>query len=124
MQQMAALMEEAPVNGAPVRSTPAPGRQPGVAPIAKGPVAVAPPGVKPIAPQAPSTPQAPQAPGMSATGLPMGGGGDPRVPQVMAQQLEAALLFVEGRREEALVLARQAAVVERACRSNSARRCR
>ena len=30
----------------------------------------------------------------------------------MAQQLEAALLFVEGRREEALVLARQAAVVE------------
>jgi predicted Zn-dependent protease len=34
------------------------------------------------------------------------------VAQVMAQQLEAALLFVEGRREEALVLARQAAVVE------------
>jgi tetratricopeptide (TPR) repeat protein len=30
----------------------------------------------------------------------------------MAQQLEAALLFAEGRREEALVLARQAAVVE------------
>ena len=29
-----------------------------------------------------------------------------------AQQLEAALLFSEGRREEALVLARQAAVVE------------
>jgi len=35
-----------------------------------------------------------------------------RVPQVMAQQLEALLLFSEGRREEALVLARQAAVVE------------
>ena len=112
MQQMAALMEEAPVNGAPVRSTPAAPGRPGVAPIVKGPVAVAPPGVKPIAPQAPSAPQAPQAPGMSATGLPTGGGGDPRVPQVMAQQLEAALLFVEGRREEALVLARQAAVVE------------
>jgi tetratricopeptide (TPR) repeat protein len=113
MQQMAALMEEAPVNGAPVRSTPAaPGRQPGVAPIVKGPVAVIPPGVRPIAPQAPSSPQAPQAPSVSATGLPTGGGGDPRVPQVMAQQLEAALLFVEGRREEALVLARQAAVVE------------
>jgi predicted Zn-dependent protease len=31
---------------------------------------------------------------------------------VMAQQLEAALLFIEGRRGEALVLARQAAVVE------------
>ena len=30
----------------------------------------------------------------------------------MAQQLEAVLLFAEGRREEALVLARQAAVVE------------
>jgi len=30
----------------------------------------------------------------------------------MAQQLEAILLFSEGRREEALVLARQAAVVE------------
>ena len=32
--------------------------------------------------------------------------------QVMAQQLEALLIFSEGRREEALVLARQAAVVE------------
>ena len=29
----------------------------------------------------------------------------------MAQQLEAAMLFTEGRREEALVLARQAGVV-------------
>jgi tetratricopeptide (TPR) repeat protein len=47
------------------------------------------------------------------TGLPSaGGGGDKRVPAVMAQQLEALLLFTEGRREEALVLARQAAVVE------------
>jgi tetratricopeptide (TPR) repeat protein len=112
MQQMAALMEEAPVNGAPVRSTPAAPARPGVAPIVKGPVAVTPPGVKPIAPTTPQpgheTHNAPAA----ATGLPTGGGGDPRVPQVMAQQLEAALLFAEGRREEALVLARQAAVVE------------
>lgn len=47
------------------------------------------------------------------TGLPSAGSGaDKRVPAVMAQQLEAALLFTEGRREEALVLARQAAVVE------------
>jgi predicted Zn-dependent protease len=47
------------------------------------------------------------------TGLPSaGGGGDKRAIAVMAQQLEAALLFTEGRREEALVLARQAAVVE------------
>ena len=46
-------------------------------------------------------------------GLPAAGAaGDKRVRQVMAQQLEAALLFIEGRREEALVLARQAAVVE------------
>ena len=44
--------------------------------------------------------------------MPTGGPGDPRVAQVMAQQLEAVLLFAEGRREEALVLARQAAVVE------------
>jgi tetratricopeptide (TPR) repeat protein len=113
MQQMAALMEEAPVNGAPVRSTPAaPGRPPGVAPIAKGPVAVTPPGVRPIAPQAPQPGHETHSPPAAATGLPTGGGGDPRVPQVMAQQLEAALLFAEGRREEALVLARQAAVVE------------
>jgi tetratricopeptide (TPR) repeat protein len=113
MQQMAALMEEAPVNGAPVRSTTtAPGRQPGVAPIVKGPVAVNPPGVKPIAPQAPQPPHETHNTPAAATGLPTGGGGDPRVPQVMAQQLEAALLFAEGRREEALVLARQAAVVE------------
>ena len=48
----------------------------------------------------------------AAVGLPVAGAGDIRVPQVMAQQLEAMLLFSEGRREEALVLARQAAVVE------------
>ena len=114
MQQMAALMEEAPVNGAPVRSTPssAPAR-PGIVPIAPGPRAVPAPGTKPIAPPGPQaagheTHTAPAA----AVGLPTSGGGDPRVPQVMAQQLEAALLFAEGRREEALVLARQAAVVE------------
>jgi predicted Zn-dependent protease len=50
---------------------------------------------------------------MSAVGMPTAGaGGDKRIPQVMAQQLEAMILFSEGRREEALVLARQAAVVE------------
>jgi len=49
----------------------------------------------------------------AALGLPSAGaGGDKRAAQVMAQQLEALLLFSEGRREEALVLARQAAVVE------------
>ena len=51
--------------------------------------------------------------GQPQTGLPpAGGGADKRAAQVMAQQLEAVLLFSEGRREEALVLARQAAVVE------------
>jgi tetratricopeptide (TPR) repeat protein len=111
MQQMAALMEETPVNGAPVRSTLSSGpARPGITPIAPGPRAVPAPGTKPVAPQAP---QAAQAHHVPATGLPTAGAaGDPRVPQVMAQQLEAALLFVEGRREEALVLARQAAVVE------------
>jgi hypothetical protein len=109
MQQMAGLMEEAPVNGAPVRSNPSAPSRPGLSPITRGPVAVPAPGTRPVAPQAPSTPQAPS----SAMGMPMGGtGGDPRVAQVMAQQLEAVLLFAEGRREEALVLARQAAVVE------------
>jgi tetratricopeptide (TPR) repeat protein len=113
MQQMAALMEETPVNGAPVRSTPSsPPARPGITPIAPGPRAVPAPGTKPVTPQAPA-PQTHQAHQGPATGLPTAGvAGDPRVPQVMAQQLEAALLFVEGRREEALVLARQAAVVE------------
>ena len=114
MQQMAALMEEAPVNGAPVRSTPsaapaaarhyADRARPARGPCTRHPGT----GTHPRHPQAH---EAHQAPG--ATGLPTAGAaGDPRVPQVMAQQLEAALLFAEGRREEALVLARQAAVVE------------
>lgn len=52
-------------------------------------------------------PQAPQV------GLPVAGGAaDPTTAAIMAQQLEAALLFVEGRRDEAVVLARQASVVE------------
>lgn len=110
MQQMAALMEDAPVNGAPVRSTPGAPPRPGIAPIAPGPRAVPAPGTKPPTPAAHD---AHQAPAQAAVGLPAAGAaGDPRIPQVMAQQLEAALIFVEGRREEALVLARQAAIVE------------
>ena len=51
--------------------------------------------------------------GQPQTGLPAAGaGGDRKVPALMAQQLEALLLFTEGRREEALVLVRQASVVE------------
>jgi len=112
MAQMAALMEETPVNLTPVGASPASAARPGVKPIAPGPRAVPAPGISPIAPQAPSGSQAP-APGMSAMGMPIAGSaGDRRVPQVMAQQLEAMILFSEGRREEAVVLARQAAVVE------------
>jgi tetratricopeptide (TPR) repeat protein len=127
LQAMAALMESTPVNLAPVRPATPGGKPaaPGITPIkpAPGPRAV----------PAPSTPGT-SSPGTSGTsgttgtvsaqgaqhqshgqavGLPVAGtAGDPRVPQVMAQQLEAMLLFTEGRREEALVLARQAAVVE------------
>ena len=57
MQQMAALMEEAPVNGAPVRSNPSAPARPGVSPITRGPVAVAPPGTTRVAPQAPPAPR-------------------------------------------------------------------
>jgi tetratricopeptide (TPR) repeat protein len=114
LQQMAQLMESAPVNLAPVKPAPATGAKPlapGVKPIAPtpGPVAVTPPGTAPM----PSSPAHAAHQPAAATGLPTAGaGGDIRVPQVMAQQLEALLLFSEGRREEALVLARQAAVVE------------
>ena len=120
LQAMAQLMESAPVNLAPVRPAPSTGGKPlppGVKPIAPapGPVAVPAPGTKLPPPPAPNAPQAP-SPGheahAAAVGLPTAGSSDIRVPQVMAQQLEALLLFSEGRREEALVLARQAAVVE------------
>ena len=114
LQQMAQLMETTPVNLAPVKPTPG-GKPlaPGVKPItpAPGPVAVNPPGTVPVPSTAAHAAHQPAA----ATGLPTAGASsDPRVPQVMAQQLEALLLFSEGRREEALVLARQAAVVEAA----------
>ena len=114
MQAMAQLMEATPVNLAPVRPAPSAGGAkplpPGVKPIAPapGPVAVNPPGTAAATAAGAHAAHQPAA----ATGLPTAGGSDIRVPQVMAQQLEALLLFSEGRREEALVLARQAAVVE------------
>jgi tetratricopeptide (TPR) repeat protein len=113
LKAMAELMASAPVNLAPVRPAPSAGAKPlppGVKPLspAPGPVAVNPPGTVPAAPAGAHATHQPAA----ATGLPTAGGADIRVPQVMAQQLEALLLFSEGRREEALVLARQAAVVE------------
>ena len=112
LQQMAALMEEAPVNGAPVKPTggdKSSGLSGGLSGGASGT-----PRPRPVTP----APTAVTATGAHAahagqTGLPAaGGGGDKRIAQVMAQQLEAGLLFAEGRRGEALVLARQAAVVE------------
>jgi tetratricopeptide (TPR) repeat protein len=117
LQAMAALMESAPVNLAPVRPA-TPGSKPtapGITPIkpAPGPRAVPAPGTPGAQPLGtPGTPGPHAAAPPPAVGLPTAGGGDVRVPQVMTQQLEALLLFTVGRREEALVLARQAAVVE------------
>jgi len=110
MQLMASLMQDAPENLAPVRSTSSGGAsRPATAPVVPGPKAVLPPGVSPVAPSpAPGT----QALGTSTSLPTAGAGGDMRVAQVMAQQLEASMLFADGRREEALVLARQAAIVE------------
>src|SRR5687767_14268382 len=95
LQAMAQLMESAPVNLAPVKpaasTASAKPLPPGVKPIspAPGPVAVPAPGTKLPAPQAPYAPQAPipghQAHEATAVGLPTAGGGDIRVPQVMAQ---------------------------------------
>ena len=125
LQQMAALMEDAPVNGAPVQpaagARPA-GATPGISvvtprprPTAPAPTAVTATGAHVEHSGQPQTgaPATRTLRGGVETGLPAAGaGGDKRVGQVMAQQLEAALLFIEGRRGEALVLARQAAVVE------------
>ena len=112
LQQMAALMGDAPVNGRAVQPTSAGAKPAGATPG----VSVVTPKPRPTAP-APTAVTATGAhidhAGQPQTGLPAAGAaGDKRVGQVMAQQLEAALLFIEGRRGEALVLARQAAVVE------------
>jgi tetratricopeptide (TPR) repeat protein len=100
LQQMAALMEESPASASATASKPA---APGSARAPSSTTA----GITVVESHTAHNP------GQPATGLPAAGAaGDKRVPQVMAQQLEALLLFSEGRREEALVLARQAAVVE------------
>jgi hypothetical protein len=71
------------------------------------------PGVTPIPTPRPAMPNMPSfgAP-EPAPSVPATANNEKRVAAVMAQQLEAMLIFVEGRREEALVLARQAAAVE------------
>lgn len=103
LQRMAELVGD---GDRPVRSVttskpiPVPRGRPGVAPI---------PTPRPMRPGVPDgTPSAAAAPGLPSAG----GGNDKRVAAVMAQQLEAVLIFSEGRRDEAIVLARQAAVVE------------
>ena len=119
LQQMAVLMEDAPTfaatstGGAATvgKPTSAPGST-GAGAAAGRPVAGKPivsgstkAGISPLVDS-----HADHTAGQPATGMPSAG--DKRAAQVMAQQLEAVLLFSEGRREEALVLARQAAVVE------------
>jgi tetratricopeptide (TPR) repeat protein len=103
LQQMAELMGD-PTSAGPSATAPATvGRAVPGKPVVGSTKAGISPVVEPHAAHA----------GQPQTGLPSAGGsGDKRAAQVMAQQLEAVLLFSEGRREEALVLARQAAVVE------------
>lgn len=105
LQRMALIVGD---GDRPLRSVtsarPAPGRpstsRPGVTPI---------PMPRPVLPERPgqSAMNPPPPPGLSPSA-----GLDRRVAAVMAQQLEAVLIFSEGRRDEAIVLARQAAVVE------------
>jgi len=108
LQQMAVLMEDtAPPSGTPAAPTSAGAVTAPPATVGKPTSASTRAGISPVV-----EPHATHA-GQPQTGLPSAGGGaDKRAAQVMAQQLEAILLFSEGRREEALVLARQAAVVE------------
>jgi len=72
------------------------------------------PGATPIPTPRPGMPTMPGfgAPEPQPAGMPGAGSNEKRMAAVMAQQLEAVLIFVEGRREEAIVLARQAAAVE------------
>ena len=108
LQQMAELMADTPTfAGGPATAGKPSGGMTAVAgkPVNSGSTKA---GISPIVES-----HAAHAGGQPQTGLPSaGGGGDQRAVQVMAQQLEAILLFSEGRRDEALVLARQAAVVE------------
>ncbi|MDP2321336.1 MAG: tetratricopeptide repeat protein [Acidobacteriota bacterium] len=121
LQQMAALVADTPPSAGGETGAPATGGKPtsggatSASPVTAPPATVGQPasastraGISPIVES-----HAAHTGGQPAIGLPAAGGGpDKRAGQVMAQQLEAILLFSEGRREEALVLARQAAVVE------------
>ncbi len=104
MRQMAVLMEEAPVSAGATAAGSGATAKPPSRTSGKPVVGSTRAGISPLV-ESPT-------PAPAAGALPAGAGGDKRAAQVMAQQLEAVLLFSEGRREEALVLARQAAVVE------------
>ena len=105
LQQMAVLMEESPPSAGVVRPGPAAAGKPAGPTAGKPVVGSTKAGISPLVDS--------HTTGQPVTVLPSAGAaGDKRAAQVMAQQLEAVLLFSEGRREEALVLARQAAVVE------------
>ncbi|MGE0862771.1 MAG: tetratricopeptide repeat protein [Vicinamibacterales bacterium] len=109
LRQMAELMGDAPTSAGSGSVQPAAVGKPTAA-VATGKPAPASTraGISPVVES-----HAAHAGGQPSTGLPAAGArADMRAAQVMAQQLEAVLLFSEGRREEALVLARQAAVVE------------
>jgi len=110
LQQMAALMEDAPGSAAPTVGPATVGK-----PLTSSTSATAVAG-KPVgsgSTRAGISPIIePHAGVQPASATPSTGAGDKRASQIMAQQLEAVLLFSEGRRDEALVLARQAAVVE------------
>ena len=108
LQRMALLAGD---GDRPVRSVttakPTPAPRPGVSR----------PGVTPIPTPRPSLPTPAELMAAQTAqpqmGLPAAGtGNDKRVAAIMAQQLEAVLIFAEGRRDEGLVLARQAAAVE------------
>ena len=114
LQQMAALMEDSTTSAALATGGAATvGKPPAAAgggaaagkPIVSGSTRA---GISPLVESQPAPGLTQPASGVT-TAPP---GGDKRPAQIMAQQLEAILLFSEGRREEALVLARQAAVVE------------
>jgi len=112
LQQMAALMADAPPSApaAPLGKPTATAAgnatsRGGGKPIVSGSTRA---GISPLIESHPPPVTGQSAPGLAAAGA----SGDRRAAQIMAQQLEAVLLFSEGRREEALVLARQAAVVE------------
>lgn len=108
LQRMALLVGE---GDRPIRSVTSAG------PVTPQRPATSRPGVTPIPTPRPVRPDRPGQSAMNPDpppGMPMSSpvGTDRRVAAIMAQQLEAVLIFSEGRRDEGLVLARQAAVVE------------